>query len=299
MSCNNSTAPIDISQGSVKAECSSKCSYIHNYPKSKCIVHNKGGYLAIEHSATQVPPVKYNSTNMEVADIRVYIPSIHTYSGKREAGEIVINHRGDGDNLLVCIPIKKSEESSTSTHLLETIIKFASSSAPRDGESVNVNLSNFTLEEFIPKSPFYSYEGSLMYNPCSGTNNYVVYHPSNGYVALSKTYLNKLSKIISTHSYSTQTGPMLFYNKTGNAKTGSGKGIYIDCSPVGEQGEILYNINKSGSDSSGSGSDSESNFDVKEFFSNPVVIIIISFIGLMGVYKITKSGWDKFKEVKE
>ena len=159
MSCNNSTAPIDISQGTVKAECSSKCSYIHNYPKSKCLVHNKGEYLAIEHSATQVPPVKYNSTNMEVVDIRIYIPSIHTYSGKREAGEIVINHRGDGNNFLVCIPIKKSEESSTSTQLLQSIIKFASSSAPRSGESVNVNLSNFTLRNSFPNRHFIRTKG--------------------------------------------------------------------------------------------------------------------------------------------
>jgi len=92
---------------------------------------------------------------------------------------------------------------------------------------------------------------------------------------------------------------MLFYNKSGNAKTSTGKGIYIDCSPVGEQGEILYNVNKSGSDNSETGDDSDSSFDFKEFFSNPVIIIVISFIGLMGVYKITKSGWDKFKEVKE
>ena len=299
--CNNSTAPINISSASVKAECSSKCNYIHDYPKSKCLVHNKGGYLSIEHSSTQIPPVKYNSDEMEVVEIRIYTPSLHTYSGKQEAGEIIINHRGinSNSNMFVCIPIKKSDESSTSTQLLQSIIKFTSSSAPNDGESVNVNLTNFTLSEFIPKSAYYSYEGNLLYSPCTGNNNYIVFHPSNGYVALNSEYLSKLDKLITKHTYSTKTGPLLFFNKTGTDVTKSKGGIYIDCFPVGEQGEILYNVNKNVIDTNISNSDGGGGFDAKKFFSNPIVILIISFIGLVGIYKITKSGWDKFKEVKE
>jgi len=298
--CNNSTAPINISAASVKADCSSKCNYIHDYPKSKCLVHNKGGYLSIEHSSTQTSPVKYNSDEMDVVDIRIYTPSIHTYSGKREAGEIIINHRGvnSNSNMLVCIPIKKSEESSTSTQLLQSIIEFSASSAPNDGESVNINLSNFTLSEFIPKSAFYSYEGNLLYSPCTGNNTYIVFHPSNGYVAMSEKNISKLNTLITKHTYNTKTGPLLFFNKTGTGVTQSKGGIYIDCVPVGEQGKILYNLNKNVNETSSSSS-SGSNFDAKTFFSNPIVILIISFIGLVGVYKITKSGWDKFKEVKE
>jgi len=298
MSCKNSTAPIDISQGSVKAKCSSKCRYTYQYPKSKCIVNNKGTYLSIGHSATQIPPVKYNSQAMEVGDIRIYSPSIHTYSNKHVDGEIIINHRGNINNLLVCIPIKKSDESSTSTQLLQSIIDYTTSSAPNNGESVTINLSNFTLQNFIPKSSFYSYEGTLPYDPCTGNYNFVVFHPSNGYISLNNTYLNKLKNVINRHGYTPKTnGPLLFYNKGGTHEGGNKQGgIYIDCFPVGEQGEILYNINKDGSDNSSS---EDSEFDAKEFFSNPVVILVISFIGLMGMYKITKAGWDKFKEVKE
>ena len=301
--CNNSTAPINISSASVKADCSSKCNYIHDYPKSKCLVHNKGGYLSIEHSLTQTSPVKYNSAEMDVVDIRIYTPSLHTYSGKQEAGEIIINHRGvnSNSNMLVCIPIKKSDETSTSTQLLKSIVDFSASSAPNAGESVNVTLSNFTLNEFIPKSAFYSYEGSLLYSPCTGNNTYIVFHPSDGYVSMSEATLSKLNTVITKQTYITKTGPLVFFNKAGtNSATQASGGIYIDCYPVGEQGEILYNLDKNeNSNSDSSSSSSDSSFDAKKFFSNPIVILIISFIGLVGVYKITKSGWDKFKEVKE
>jgi len=296
--CNTSTAPINISSASVKADCSSKCNYIYDYPKSKCLVNNKGGYLSIQYSSSQTPPVKYNSDEMEVVDIRIYTPSLHTYSGKQEAGEIIINHRGvsGNSNLFVCIPIKKSDETSTSTQLLQSIVDFTASSAPNDGESVNVNVSNFTLNEFVPKSAFYSYEASLLYSPCSGNNNYVVFHPSNGYVALSDKYLSKLTKLIVKHKYTTKTGPLLFFNKSGTGAKKSSGGIYIDCVPVGEAGKILYKMDKNPENSSNIESEK---FDAEKFFSNPVVILIISFIGLVGIYKITKSGWDKFKEVKE
>ena len=302
MSCKDSTTPIDISRASVKAKCSSKCRYIYHYPKSTCVVHNKGSYLSIEHSRTQIPPVKYNSQGMEVGDIRIYTPSIHRYSNSQVDGEIIINHRGNTNNLLVCIPIKRSGESSTSTQLLQSIIDYTNSSAQNNGQSVTINLSNFSLQEFIPKTSFFSYEGTLPYEPCTGNYFFVVFHPSNGYISLSYKYISRLRNVINKHSYTTKRGPLLFYNQIGTGShTGANAqgGIYIDCYPVGEKGEILYNVSKSAADDSSSGGGIGSDFDAEEFFSNPIVILIISFIGLMGIYKVTKAGWDKFKESKE
>lgn len=296
--CNNSTAPINISQGSIKANCDSKCRYFHKYPISKCVVHNRGNYLALDYTNGQRPSASYNTIKMEVSDIRIYTPSLHTYDGKYQAGEIIINHRGNDDPLLVCIPIKQSNETANSTSLLKSIIDYTLTNAPNNGESVNVNITNFTLEEFIPNSPFYSYEGNLLYDPCSGNNNYVVFHPNNGFVSLDENYVKKLKNLISTHTYSIKDGPLLFYNKSGSVNSmysggGRGKGIYIDCKPVGEQGEILYNVNKDGSSGS-----SSVKFDAEKFFTNPFVLTILSLIGVYGVYRISKIGWDKFKDTK-
>ena len=300
-SCNNSTAPINISQGSIKANCKSKCRYVHKYPKSKCIVHNKGSYLSLDYSNGQNPSASFNTNGVEVSDIRIYVPSLHSFDGSYQAGEIVINHRGTSNPLLVCIPIKKSDEISKSTDLLKTIINYTASSAPNSGESVNVNISNFTLENIVPKTSFYSYEGSLLYEPCSGINNYVVFHPKNGYVALPNSYIDKLKSIISSHQYSIRSGPLLFFNKAGNAGSSSlfggsgGDGIYIDCKPVGEQGEILFTQNKG---SSSSNSEMET-ISAEEFFKNPFVITVISLIGVYGIYRLSKVAWDKFKESKQ
>lgn len=298
MSCEKSTAPINISQESVKTECSSKCRYIHSYPKSKCVVQNKGDYLSIQHSDTQNPPASYNSINMDISDIRIYTPSLHTYNDKKMDGEMIINHRGNGNPLLVCIPIKKVEETAVSTELLKSIIDFTTTGAPNEGESVNVNLTNFSLEEFVPKGPFYTYEGTLLYDSCSGTHNYVVYHPSDGYIALNSEYFNKLSQITNNHKYNIKSGPLLFYNKSGMNTSSSGDdGIYIDCQPVGSSGEILYNVNKNQNEVSTKNSGRSMN--VKAFFSNPIVIIILSLVGLLGLYKISKVAWDKLQESKK
>ena len=46
---------------------------------------------------------------MEVHEIRIYTPSLHTYDGVRAEAEMIIVHSGFGKNLLVCIPMKSSD----------------------------------------------------------------------------------------------------------------------------------------------------------------------------------------------
>ena len=282
MSCSTATAPIDISMSKITGNCDLKCSYSFNYSSSSCLATNRGNYISISYDKSSSPPVLYNALQFDVKEIRLYIPSLHSYNDSKKDGELIIVHTSNtGDiPLLVCIPIKTNNTSSKSTLFFNNIINTVASSAPSEDESTNVNIPNFNLNLLVPKKPFFSYSATEPYQPCSENVNYIVFNTT---LDMTPDSLTKLQSIIQSNPYDIKTGPNLFYNNKGSTSQGSGSGtgdIYIDCQPVGssdENTEIVSDMTTS-----------NNSITFKDWLNNPLVKLFLGsllFIIILFVIK--------------
>lgn len=255
MSCQNSTAPINIDKN-YKSTCDRLCKFNYDYKDSSCNVENMGTYLKILYDNNSIASVIFNNIEMSVNEIRVYRPSLHTYDGNHADAEVIIKHIGNGSNLLVCVPIQISSSSTTSSKILNTIVSNVLEKAPNSGESTTINIENFNLNNFLSEAPFYSYKATLPYEPCSGSYNYVVFDVKNSLQISSKSF-SDLSKIISeTKSIIKKTN--FYFNKSGSvkglAKNDLGDGYYLECTAAGDEGTVLYSTDPGSLEStSGSG----------------------------------------------
>ena len=147
MSCPNATAPINISLANVSGKCDLKCDYKFTYTTSSCVATNRGNYISLSYDNQTTSPVLYNSVGYNVQELRLYTPSLHSYSGSKTDAELIVIHNSPSGlkPLLVCIPIKVSNASSVSSNLFRTLLNTMSSSAPSEGESTTVNFDNYNL----------------------------------------------------------------------------------------------------------------------------------------------------------
>lgn len=280
MSCSTATAPIDISMSKITGNCDLKCSYSFNYSNSSCLATNRGNYISISYDKSSSPPVLYNTLQFDVKEIRLYIPSLHSYNDSKKDGELVIIHTSNTGAmpLLVCIPIKSNNTSSVSALFFNNIINTVASSAPSEDESTNVNIPNFNLNLLVPKSPFFSYSATEPYQPCSENVNYIVFGVS---LDITSDALTKLQTIIQSNPYDIKTGPNLFYNDKGSNSKGSGFNsgdIYIDCQPVGSSDETTEIVTDMGTNS----------ITFKDWLNNPLVKLFLGsllFITILFVIK--------------
>jgi len=284
MSCPNSTAPIDISLASITGNCDYKCAYSFFYNNSSCIVKNHGDYLRIDYDKSSTPPAVYNAAGYDVDHIRIYTPSLHSYSGTKTDGEMIIIHNSNtGANpLLVCIPIKSNNNSSNSALFLKTLIDTVGTSAPAQGELTSVNIPRFNLNELVPHKPFFSYTATLPYQPCDSKVEYVVFDPLNAYLSIMSESLDKLYNVINSNPYDVKTGPNLFYNEKGPGSGGAlGNEIYIDCQPVGSSSETEQIVTDVGGSLP---------FSIGDWMKNPWVQLVLTallFIAILfGVKKM-------------
>lgn len=268
MSCPNANAPIDISMSAVKGKCDLKCSYSFNYNNSSCVATNRGDYISISYDKSSSPPVLYNASGYDVNEIRLYIPSLHSYNNSKTDGELIIVHTSNTGTipLLVCIPIKSNNSSSISSMFFKTLIDTMSSSAPSDGETTSINVPKFNLSLFVPKKSFFSYTATEPYQPCSSNVDLVVFAPLQASLDINSDTLKQMEKIVKSNPYDMKKGPNLFYNEKGSKNIGSNNGeIYIDCQPVGQSEDTIDVIENVGF--------SSGNFD--DWLKNPIIKFII------------------------
>ena len=285
MSCPNSNSPIDISQQNVSGKCDLKCDYNYKYPNSSCIATNRGDYISISYDTFSSSPVKYNSIDYNVKEIRIYHPSLHTFNQNKSVAEIIIIHISNkGTNpLLVCIPLTENNINSDSSTILTTIINNVSINAPSSGESATITMDNFSLNYFVPTKPFFSYTAIQPYQPCVGNVDIIVFQPNVANCYISTASLNKLKKINQTNSYSTKKGPLLFYNSKGSNQsinTGNDE-IYIDCKPIDKSSEQILLTN------SNYNSDSLNNIDwnaIQNSFLFKLIIGSLLFVFLIMIF---------------
>jgi carbonic anhydrase len=236
MSCPNATAPINIDLANVSGKCDLKCDYKFSYSTSSCVATNRGNYIALSYDNQTSNPVLYNSTGYNVQEIRIYTPSLHSYSGSKTDGELIVVHNSATGSkpLLVCIPIKVSNSNSISATLFKTVVNAMSSGAPSDGESATVNVDNYNLNNLVPRKPYFSYTASEPYQPCSTTVDYIVFGPFVSTLDIDSETLKTMQKLIELNEYGVKSGAKLFYNEKGPGRgTTDNDEIYIDCQPVG------------------------------------------------------------------
>lgn len=235
MSCTNSDMPINVENTSNK--CDLTCSFSYTYGNSDLSVTNNGDHLSFSYDGNST--VIYNGDNYNVQDIRLYKPSLNKYYGSKVDAELFIHHVGSsGQNLLLCVPIVSNNSSSASNTMFNNVIPFVPSKL---NESRTINVSNYTLNYFIPKSGFYSYTGKLPYEPCNGNYNIILFDSRNT-INMNPNNLSTIGSILEVPNtkIKASTKNKLYYNKIGtteNTLTGEDE-IYIDCQPVNESGEI-------------------------------------------------------------
>ncbi len=236
MSCTIGTSPINVTQTNNK--CESTCHYAYNYGISSLTVNNKVDHLQFSYDSNS-SNVTYNNTKYNVEEIRLYKPSLNKYNGTHLDAELIIHHTGDGaNNLLVCIPIKGSNSASTSMNMFKSIIPFS----PPKNDSTSINVSNYTLNNFVPKGGYYSYIGTLPYLPCTGKYNIILFDP-NIAANMSLDNLRTLGTLIQSLNPTIKNIDKkdLFYNEKGTLSQDaiSGDDIYIKCSALDEEGNEI------------------------------------------------------------
>ena len=163
MSCpNNDTTELKSQQGN---SCKENCVFNFNYnPNSTCELINKGDYLEIKTDGKN--KVTYNSIKITLKNVRLYVPSLHTFDGEHTDAELILKHDGGTKNYMICLPIKSSSGSGDSVNFFSQI----SSHIPFEVDSpANVNVKNWSLNKIMPapKTPFYNYNGGSPYPPCN------------------------------------------------------------------------------------------------------------------------------------
>jgi hypothetical protein len=263
---NNLTkTAINISPKNVYGKCDLKCIYNFKYKESNLTIKNNGINISMKCDDSNVPPVIYNEVKYNVSQILLFSPSLHLFNEDKVEAELIVEHVPEtgGQNLFVCVPIVKSGDSTTASSLLTQTILGVAANAPAANETTTINLSDFTLNKIIPKSPFFSYSGTYS----NSTVDFIVFG-KNYAIPLNEKILNALGSIIKPFPLP-MIGDNLFFNAKGPNSSGSvGDGIYISCQPTGSSEEEIEITNTK----------SSSSFDMENLVDNSTFKLIIKII---------------------
>jgi carbonic anhydrase len=275
---SNKQTLINISPKNISNRCDLKCSYNFKYPDCNTTATNNGVYISLTYENGNTPPVMYNNAQYTVYQINLFAPSLHLFNGVKTAGELIAVHSPmlGGSELLVCIPMIQSGDTTSASDILTQVIDEVAKSAPRNGESTNLNISNFSLQHIIPKKPFISYTGA--YNQT--TTDFIVF-PIHAPIPLTQKTLGKLNSIVIPFNLPMHGGK-LYINSKGPNSSGNFKGedIYISCKPTGASDEVSYVTQPSTSSSSSSSSSDNSVYMDFLKFLILCIIFIAFFLGI-------------------
>ena len=231
MSCSSYDSTINITR--TNQNCDADCMYAYKYnTHSSCILNNRGEYLEIKTDGPD--DVKLNGLGMSVSQVRLYRPSIHLFNGSQAAAELIIQHGGAGQNLLVCIPIQINTGSGPSNKFFQQIIPYISSTK---NEAQTVNVSNWSLNQVLNyNTPYYYYLGPFPYEPCNGRQSTIVFDLQHSAKINQSDFDRIESQLTETprpniHQNSTE---MLIYNSAGTKEPGASGADYdiVECVPI-------------------------------------------------------------------
>lgn len=215
MSCDNLSFPINIKQTNNQGTCQENCTFECDYHTSSCVATNKGTYLLLSYDTQHIPPVIYNNISLDVKEVRIYSPSLHTYEGNEEDGEMIILHKGPETNIAVCIPIKKNNDDDSS---LNELIEQCGSIIPNKGEISNITMNDYNLNNLVPmNSPFIKYKCHIPFD-CSVMYNAVVFGNKFEYIPINDTNLKTLNNMIRKELYTIHENVKYSVNTSGVEK---------------------------------------------------------------------------------
>ena len=282
MSCENVSFPIDINQVNNIQFCKTKCNLECNYHTSTCNATNKETYLSLSYDVTQIPPAIFNGNSLDVKEVRIYSPSLHTYESTRVDAEIVVIHHGFNTRLAICIPVRINDKE---TSLLDEIIDQCSSVVPNTDESNTLRLSDYTIDNFIDYNiPFLHYSGKVPFD-CGSIYDIIVLGNRSQYVSVTAAGLEVLRKIIDPVTYHVQTGKTQFFNKTGIVKKTSK--LYTRCY---DRKKLPGALKQKLSDEESKGKEAFSNFEsiVEDQTGVHIQYLLFALLGLYGSYYFIK-----------
>jgi len=230
---------INIDTNKKYESCVEKCSYNFNYPsKTHLQIRNNDNVLMMNFSDPvdeKLTKVTYNNADYKIFGFFLSWPSLNSFNGKKLDGELIVRHISTtGKMLLVCVPIKKSEYSSSES--LSMILDESSKLANKPNAVFNYQYDNFSLQDLIPDKPFYNY----------GFENadFIVFDPINAITIDSNKFTNIFQKIVKKNADSLPMTTAIFYNDKGPNLEKLNDGIYISCNPTGESSDLV-DISKS------------------------------------------------------
>jgi hypothetical protein len=259
---------VDISRKNVVMEndtirkCDYKCSYSFSYPETNVVAINSGDFLTLTCENYNNRPAKFNGKDYNVNSIMIFSPSLHIFRSQRAKAELIIEHfpSSGGASFYVCLPISENYNSSAA---LAEIISQVSLQANEKGGSVNINKTDFTLQNIVPMKPYYFYEG--VFGVSEG--KFIVYDMAHG-LTLDSTTLMNLSASITANSMQ-MLGGELSLNPNGPSVKKSND-MYISCRPVGTSEDTVAVQNQK----TGSSATQSSSIDSK------TVTTILMYVGI-------------------
>ena len=280
MSCQNNLSPINIEK-SIDKICNLKCDYKFNYHNSHINIINKTDHLLLKYEPHAIPPVTFNDDKYQVEEMRIYQPSIHTYSGSQAEAELLIIHNSGSNKLIVSVPMSRPMIS-TNTTVLDNVLLSYNTTDIAEGELVQTNITNFNLNELIPKKSFYSYKAPTPFKPCNGDFNFVVFNNINGnYIPITNKSLDILKKSIVEHDIKANKNDKYYYNSKGAHSlltNTDNDDVYIECNPTNQEGEVIQEMNEK--DIAFSGINIKQNPEI----SNNINIFLHLFLGVIIMY---------------
>lgn len=229
---NNNVMNIDPKD--VSGNCNLKCNYSYSYANSSsCVATNYDTFLKFTYDNTNVPPVTFNNAVYTIQYIMLNAPSIHNFNGSAVSAEITIVHiavNGNG-KLMVCIPIIIHADQSKGTDIITELIEFSSRLVPNNGNTSELKLSNYSLNDIIPKKSYYYYKSADL-------GDWIVFGKENA-IHVTNDTIDVLKRIIRNNRENVICPPnsVLFFNTRGTIISEGEDEIYIDCQPTGESEE--------------------------------------------------------------
>ena len=191
-----------------------------------------------------------NVGGLKVINVRLFRNGITEYDGKKMDAELIIQCSGmlAGGSFFICIPVKSSDAKSYSSDWFNQFISLGSTEKSSGKQIVSV--SNFTMNNIIPKGAFYYYEGTFPWS-CNSKDKMIIFDQANA-INMKVDDYKTLQSILDKPNYTIkQTKKDLVYNKIGtrfNRGTGGPGGEIghgITCKAItDEDGNPLDDVDK-------------------------------------------------------
>lgn len=307
-------SPVNI-DSNVQKPCQGLCSLSFKYSDSLCTAYKDtdgNGFQAIlaSYEPNSETVVTYKGIVYRPIALVIYNKSLHKYDGAQTDGELHVYHTGTGGEgagktMIISIPIQQGDSSTTGSQTIDAILQtMPASSITKDSSTssaVAIRFKNdvrtYNLKTIVPsKTPFYAYVGNAPYSTTSATINYIVF-PRSAALNVSQSAMDNFKAIVKpvVPPVAGQPSNTVTYNATGanTGASGADDNLYIQCSPAGDDGVILYKqgLYKDGSTTGdfaqaemATGDLADANFLESDIFILIVQFVIAAFLAFIIVY---------------